>query len=110
MSLMIPSLENAKIFYTFLKVVNAQEIYFLNDYFSGKSVVDDILVRKCENFYTFLKLVNANISYRPYRVPYICYVRYVHNQTPHGQVHRMHRRTDNIQPHTAIRRGMHADK
>jgi len=34
----------------------------------------------------------------------------VHNQTPHGQVHRMHRRTDNIQPHTGIRRGMHADK
>ena len=35
---------------------------------------------------------------------------YVHNQTPHGQVHRMHRRTDNIQPHTGIRRGMHANK
>jgi len=34
----------------------------------------------------------------------------VHNQTPHGQVHRMHRRTDNIQPHTGIRLGMHADK
>jgi len=34
----------------------------------------------------------------------------VHKQTPHGQVHRMHRRTDNIQPHTGIRRGMHADK
>ena len=34
----------------------------------------------------------------------------VHNQTPHGQVHRMHRRTDNIQPNTGIRRGMHADK
>ena len=36
--------------------------------------------------------------------------RTVHNQTPHGQVHHMHRRTDNIQPHTGIRRGMHADK
>jgi len=34
----------------------------------------------------------------------------VHNQTPHGQVHRMHRSTDNIQLHTGIRRGMHADK
>ena len=34
----------------------------------------------------------------------------VHNQTPHGQVHRMQRRTDNIQPHTGIQRGMHADK
>ena len=32
------------------------------------------------------------------------------HQTPHGQVHRMHRRTDNIQPHTGVRRGMHADK
>jgi len=32
------------------------------------------------------------------------------NQTPHGQVHCMHRRTDNIQPHTRIRRGMHAYK
>jgi hypothetical protein len=40
-----------------------------------------------------------------------CLVMYlVHNQTPHGQVHRMHRRTDNIQPHTGTRRGMHADK
>ena len=27
---------------------------------------------------------------------------HVHNQTPHGQVHRMHRRTDNIQPQTGI--------
>ena len=35
---------------------------------------------------------------------------HVHNQTPHRQVHRMHRRTDNIQPHTGIRQGMHADK
>jgi len=26
----------------------------------------------------------------------------VHNQTPHGQVHRMDRRTDNIQTHTGI--------
>ena len=34
----------------------------------------------------------------------------VHNQTIHGQVHHMHRLTDNIQPHTGIRRGMHADK
>jgi hypothetical protein len=66
---MIPSLENAKMFYTFLKVVNTKEIYFLNDYFSGKSGIDDFLLRKCENVYTFLKLVNANISYRPYRVP-----------------------------------------
>jgi hypothetical protein len=36
-----------------------------------------------------------------------CLVMY---QTPHGQVHRMHRYTDNIQPHTGIRQGMHADK
>ena len=40
-----------------------------------------------------------------------CLVMYsIHNQKPHGQVHRMHRRTDNIQPHTGIRRGMQADK
>ena len=39
-----------------------------------------------------------------------CLVMTVHNQTPHRQVHRMHRHTDNIQPHTGIRRSMHADK
>ena len=45
-----------------------------------------------------------------YDVPVRVVSGYLHNQTPHGQVHRMHRRTDNIQPHTGIRRGMHADK
>jgi len=37
-----------------------------------------------------------------YTVPVRVVSGYVHNQTPHGQVHRMHRRTDNIQPHTRI--------
>ena len=46
----------------------------------------------------------------PVRVVSGYVLNHVHNQTPHGQVHRMHRRTDNIQPHTGIRRGMHADK
>jgi hypothetical protein len=39
---------------------------------------------------------------------YVLYI--IHNQTPRRQVHRMYRRTDNIQPHTGIRRCTHAYK
>jgi hypothetical protein len=45
-----------------------------------------------------------------YDVPVRVVSDYVPNQTPRGQLHRMYRRTDNIQPHTRIRRCTHADK
>ena len=35
--------------------------------------------------------------------------RTVRNQTPHRQVHRKYTHTDNIPPHTEMRRGRHAD-
>ena len=61
------------------------------------------------------KVYNSNQMHKWQSLLYLTTALYlypfsVHNQTPHGQVHRMHRRTDNIQPHTRIRRGMHADK
>jgi len=75
-------------------------------------IVQLLLIGVHASSYSSMWLYVVCVSVHTMYLSVWCLVMYcpVHNQTPHGQVHRMHRRTDNIQQHTEIRRGMHADK